>query len=233
MSSSGADRLAAQTRDPMVINLTANSPPRAGPSSSTATPSSQNASQSSAAQTFFDAGSAQASSSGGAGGFDTHASSGDGLIGRVRAILQGRSAGLSGHAFKAWVIDGPILHFSSGRTQTCGYRCTQMLLSHVLACDTAAGWPGARGRIGPETPSVDSLRETLEAAWSGGYDPAGAEQLQHSTLKRRRGCGVLGATPSIRWIGATEMWVICSSLGLRVQVVDFGSPRAYDLPPVR
>lgn len=154
----------------------------------------------------------------------------------------------------SWLVDSPVAHFHSGQTQTCGYRCTQMLLSHVLVCaapppceplplpspspeaetsgssaafaaaqafDTARSWPGAAQRLGPSPPSVDGLRACLEHAWRSGFDPDGAQQLGHSTLLRGRS----GAAGCVKWIGATDMWVILTSLGIRSRLEDFADAR--------
>lgn len=150
---------------------------------------------------------------------------------------------------QAWLIDGAVSHSSSGATQTCGYRCTQMLLSHVLSRDGDSGWPGSRSRLGPLPPSVDSLRRTLEEAWRAGYDPSGAEQLGHSTVKRQRrrvlnnageararnsaGAEVINGGPGpvpaekLKWIGGTEIWVLLTYLGLSARLVDFAIPSAF------
>jgi len=69
-----------------------------------------------------------------------------------------------------------------------------------------AGWlEKCQGAV----PSVLTLQEWIEAAWAEGFDPCGKKQL-HNRLARTR-----------KWIGATEVFALLSSLGLKCKLVDF------------
>lgn len=122
----------------------------------------------------------------------------------------------------AWIIDGYVRHFSAERAHTCGYRSMQMVLSHVLQRTGPSGWPEAAAHIGSESPTVEYLSTLLEEGWRSGYDPEGADQLDHSATAPSKGGG-----KRYKWIGPTEMWVVLRSIGMKVTVYEFGALSVY------
>jgi hypothetical protein len=198
----------------------------------------------SSARRFPITGAAEPAAAVGSGGADAVTTENEDAVVGVHALLQrlcAQDGSSQASEVQAWLIDGAVSHSFSGASQTCGYRCAQMILSHVLAQDNTAGWPGSRSRLGPLPPSVESLRCSLEEAWQAGYDPSGAAQLHHSTVKRQRRDSTNStwrATNSIatsanqlKWIGGTEIWVLLSHFGLSARLVDFALPSAFTRTP--
>jgi len=62
-------------------------------------------------------------------------------------------------------------------------------------------------------PSIPRLQEMIEYAWSCGFDQRGREQLGGALSNTRK------------WIGATEAFVLLSSLGLHCKIIDFEGTR--------
>ncbi|XP_018900655.1 zinc finger-containing ubiquitin peptidase 1 isoform X1 [Bemisia tabaci] len=106
----------------------------------------------------------------------------------------------------------------------CGYRNTQMILSSLLQHTGYNDrinqlWHVARNLACKEhsvprsgMPSVSHLQKHVEWAWREGFDLQGAEQLGARVFNTRK------------WIGATEVTTILSSLKIRCQLVDFHRP---------
>ncbi|XP_048881084.1 zinc finger-containing ubiquitin peptidase 1 [Brienomyrus brachyistius] len=101
-------------------------------------------------------------------------------------------------------------HFSCSegdRGWGCGYRNYQMLQSSLQNMELYAPCVTV-GRV-PNIPRVQAL---IEEAWQQGVDPQGASQFSNS-LKGTRA-----------WIGATEIFSLLTSLGIRAHIVDFPQP---------
>eukprot|EP00045_Choanoeca_perplexa_P009887 m.98006 g.98006 ORF g.98006 m.98006 type:complete len:400 (-) comp15064_c0_seq1:61-1260(-) len=96
----------------------------------------------------------------------------------------------------------------NGRRYTCGYRNTQMLLSHLLHQDMyKARLFNGSGVM----PSLSSLQRMLEDAWKAGFDAVGAAQLNHH---------VVGTD---KWIGASDVAALLRCQGIKAELVDFPS----------
>ncbi|XP_061631384.1 zinc finger-containing ubiquitin peptidase 1 isoform X2 [Phyllopteryx taeniolatus] len=89
----------------------------------------------------------------------------------------------------------------------CGYRNFQMLLSSLFRLDTYAS--SFQDNAVPSIPRVQSM---IEDAWKLGLDPQGASHF-NSQLQGTRG-----------WIGATEIYVLLTSLGISGCIIDFHQP---------
>ncbi|KAG9342757.1 hypothetical protein JZ751_015620 [Albula glossodonta] len=101
-------------------------------------------------------------------------------------------------------------HYSSGegdRGWGCGYRNFQMLLSSLHKMEAYRGC-GTNGAI-PSLPRVQAL---MEKAWREGLDPQGASHFSHKLQGTRA------------WIGATEIYSLFTSLGVRARIMDFHQP---------
>ncbi|CAL1544796.1 unnamed protein product [Lymnaea stagnalis] len=96
----------------------------------------------------------------------------------------------------------------------CGYRNFQMILSCLAKLNNYAE------RIFPDEqrliPSIPKIQQMIESAWQQGFDPQGCIQLNGKLCNTRK------------WIGATEIVAVLSSLGIKCQLVDFHSPSAPD-----
>ncbi|CAL8248108.1 unnamed protein product [Lota lota] len=89
----------------------------------------------------------------------------------------------------------------------CGYRNLQMLLSALQRIQVFAD----RLTEG-EIPSVPQLQRMIEGAWKEGLDPQGASHFNNRLQGTRA------------WIGATEIYALLTSLGLRARITDFHKP---------
>ncbi|CAL8287286.1 unnamed protein product [Merluccius merluccius] len=89
----------------------------------------------------------------------------------------------------------------------CGYRNLQMLLSALQRIQTFTDCL-PEGEI----PSVPRLQRMIEAAWKEGLDPQGASHFNHRLQGTRA------------WIGATEIYALLTSLGIRASITDFHKP---------
>lgn len=101
-------------------------------------------------------------------------------------------------------------HFSSTAGDTgwgCGYRNFQMLLSSLHRIDTYSS-------VLRETtiPCIPRLQRMIEEAWKEGLDPQGASHFNHH-LQRTQA-----------WIGATEIYVLLTSLNISARIIDFHQP---------
>jgi hypothetical protein len=85
----------------------------------------------------------------------------------------------------------------------CGYRNMQMLLSAVYASQNTSESPHIEKCI----PSILELQQSIEAAWTAGFDIEGAGQLSHKLLKTRK------------WIGTTEVYALMSFWGYDVELL--------------
>lgn len=99
----------------------------------------------------------------------------------------------------------------------CGYRNTQMMLSSLLqhtsynelvfkiwSCCEPSSASDVLSRS--SMPSISRLQKTIEWAWAQGFDVQGAEQLGGKLVNTRK------------WIGATEVVTLLSSLGIRWRI---------------
>ncbi|KAJ3597452.1 hypothetical protein NHX12_000977 [Muraenolepis orangiensis] len=89
----------------------------------------------------------------------------------------------------------------------CGYRNLQMLLSALRTIQAFTDCLPERG-----VPSVPQLQRMIEGAWREGMDPEGAAHFNHRLQGTRA------------WIGATEIYAVLTSLGLRASITDFHKP---------
>ncbi|XP_053736812.1 zinc finger-containing ubiquitin peptidase 1 isoform X1 [Synchiropus splendidus] len=89
----------------------------------------------------------------------------------------------------------------------CGYRNFQMLLSSLSRIDAYVAVAQ-----GGSVPSIPRLQSMMEEAWKEGLDPQGASHFNHRLQGTRA------------WIGATEVYVLLTSLGIRARIVDFHQP---------
>ncbi|XP_038077960.1 zinc finger-containing ubiquitin peptidase 1-like [Patiria miniata] len=91
----------------------------------------------------------------------------------------------------------------------CGYRNLHMLLSSLVRIDEYRQvlFSGQNA-----IPSISKLQQLIEAAWAKGFDPQGREQLGGRVANTRK------------WIGATEITAVLSSLRAKCRLVDFHTP---------
>ncbi|XP_061675401.1 zinc finger-containing ubiquitin peptidase 1 isoform X2 [Syngnathoides biaculeatus] len=89
----------------------------------------------------------------------------------------------------------------------CGYRNFQMLLSSLFRLDTYAS--SFQDKSVPSIPRVQSM---IEDAWDLGLDPQGASHFNNQLHGTRA------------WIGATEIYVLLTSLGISGCIIDFHQP---------
>ncbi|KAL7394544.1 hypothetical protein ABVT39_027689 [Epinephelus coioides] len=89
----------------------------------------------------------------------------------------------------------------------CGYRNLQMLLSSLHRID--AYTPFLQEKTVPSIPRVQSM---IEKAWKEGLDPHGASHFNQRLQGTRA------------WIGATEIYVLLTSLGISARIIDFHQP---------
>ncbi|XP_035686205.1 zinc finger-containing ubiquitin peptidase 1-like isoform X2 [Branchiostoma floridae] len=136
----------------------------------------------------------------------------------VRGIVQRlRAAYASGiYGVRQVFLAASVDHFSSSwgdKGWGCGYRNIQMMLS-ALFRDPA--YRDVLVKSISFMPSIPKIQQMIEEAWSRGFDREGSEQLGGKLRNTRK------------WIGATEVAALFSSLGVRAQVVDFHHPTAAD-----
>ncbi|XP_056141711.1 zinc finger-containing ubiquitin peptidase 1 isoform X2 [Lampris incognitus] len=89
----------------------------------------------------------------------------------------------------------------------CGYRNFQMLLSSIHQIDTFSQC--LKERVIPSIPKVQCM---IEEAWKEGLDPQGACHFNQRLQGTRA------------WIGATEIYALLISLGIRARIIDFHQP---------
>mmetsp|Transcript_35468 Transcript_35468/g.56735 ORF Transcript_35468/g.56735 Transcript_35468/m.56735 type:complete len:347 (-) Transcript_35468:126-1166(-) len=108
-----------------------------------------------------------------------------------------------------------LLHIHQGDSWSCGYRNLQMLCCSIFSSKLPISKQLFDGKC--IVPSITSLQEWIEKAWSDGFDLIGANQYGHKLYKR---------TGKTAWIGATEITALLRSFRLRVEIIDFQGPHA-------
>ncbi|XP_013890081.1 zinc finger with UFM1-specific peptidase domain protein, partial [Austrofundulus limnaeus] len=101
-------------------------------------------------------------------------------------------------------------HYSSSvgdRGWGCGYRNFQMLFSSLKMIDTYSSL--LQDKVVPCIPRIQSM---IEEAWKEGLDPQGASHFNQRLQGTRA------------WIGATEIYVLLTSLGISSRIIDFHQP---------
>lgn len=105
----------------------------------------------------------------------------------------------------------------------CGYRNMQMMISSLLHHtgyneqlykQWVVGGMTVRGELPSRSamPSISRLQQHIEWAWRQGFDLQGCDQLGGKLSNTRK------------WIGATEVVTVLSSLRIRCQLIDFHRP---------
>ncbi|XP_017293978.1 zinc finger-containing ubiquitin peptidase 1 isoform X2 [Kryptolebias marmoratus] len=89
----------------------------------------------------------------------------------------------------------------------CGYRNFQILLSSLKMIDTYSSL--LQDKVVPCIPRIQSM---IEEAWKEGLDPQGASHFNQRLQGTRA------------WIGATEIYVLLTSLGISSRIIDFHKP---------
>lgn len=133
-----------------------------------------------------------------------------GLVPKVRAVSQACS-----NVINTWMCS-TVDHYGStygDKGWGCGYRNMQMLISSLLqhtgynelvyrawssGCSSSTDNP-----LRSSMPSISRLQRMIEWAWAQGFDVQGAEQLGGKLVNTRK------------WIGATEVVTLLSSLRIR------------------
>ncbi|XP_071955252.1 zinc finger-containing ubiquitin peptidase 1-like [Antedon mediterranea] len=91
----------------------------------------------------------------------------------------------------------------------CGYKNIQILMTAM--CND----PRFKKSVFNDStnmPSISKIQHLIEKAWSEGYDPQGKEQLGGKLCNTRK------------WIGATEVVALFTSLKVRCKLIDFHKP---------
>ncbi|XP_024248515.1 zinc finger-containing ubiquitin peptidase 1 isoform X2 [Oncorhynchus tshawytscha] len=89
----------------------------------------------------------------------------------------------------------------------CGYRNFQMLLSSLQRME-----PYTTCLSEGSVPSIPQVQVLIEGAWREGLDPQGATHFNQRLQGTRA------------WIGATEIYALCTSLRVSARVLDFHQP---------
>ncbi|KAK2815415.1 hypothetical protein Q5P01_025882 [Channa striata] len=89
----------------------------------------------------------------------------------------------------------------------CGYRNFQMLLSSLQRIEVYSSFLQEKS-----VPSIPEVQRMIEAAWKEGLDPQGASHFNQRLQGTRA------------WIGATEIYVLLTSLGIHAHILDFHQP---------
>nr|XP_029535237.1 zinc finger-containing ubiquitin peptidase 1-like isoform X3 [Oncorhynchus nerka] len=89
----------------------------------------------------------------------------------------------------------------------CGYRNFQMLLSSLKRME-----PYTTCLSEGSVPSIPRVQVLIEGAWREGLDPQGATHFNQRLQGTRA------------WIGATEIYALCTSLRVSARVLDFHQP---------
>ncbi|XP_034951525.1 zinc finger-containing ubiquitin peptidase 1-like isoform X2 [Chelonus insularis] len=158
-------------------------------------------------------------------GIDDGSSCTRGLVPKVRAVSQACS-----NVINTWMCS-TVDHYGStygDKGWGCGYRNMQMLISSLLQHTgynelVYRAWTSVSSAAGSHDnplrssmPSISRLQRMIEWAWSQGFDVQGAEQLGGKLVNTRK------------WIGATEVVTLLSSLRIKCQLVDFHKPTGID-----
>lgn len=143
-------------------------------------------------------------------GVDDGVSCTKGVISSLRKFYQQQTK-----AKDVWLCSD-LDHYSGSFGDTgwgCGYRNLQMMLS-ALAKEPKyqsflyGDYKVKNGRVA----SIKKLQQLIEHAWQSGFDKQGAEQLGWKLVDTKK------------WIGATEIVALLSSLKLKCRMVDVRSP---------
>lgn len=143
-----------------------------------------------------------------------------GLIDRARLLLDvSKTQEITKQAYLA---DPSVVLCRGDQTDRgwgCGYRNIQMMLSYVIrgsgTQQDGLKNAGSQADMEPKPsliPTIRELQEQIEFAWSNGFDPAGASQLNRNVIGTKK------------WIGTTEAWSVLCSLGVRCSILDFYIP---------
>ncbi|XP_066601651.1 zinc finger-containing ubiquitin peptidase 1-like [Prorops nasuta] len=156
-------------------------------------------------------------------GIDDGSSCTRGLVSKVRAVSQACS-----NVMSTWMCS-TVDHYATtygDKGWGCGYRNMQMLISSLLQHTgynelVFKAWSSGSGSstdnpLRSSMPSISRLQKMIEYAWSMGFDVQGAEQLGSKLVNTRK------------WIGATEVVTLLSSLRIKCQLVDFHRPTSSD-----
>ncbi|XP_049853497.1 zinc finger-containing ubiquitin peptidase 1-like isoform X1 [Schistocerca gregaria] len=164
-------------------------------------------------------------------GVDDGSSCTKGLVPKIRGVSSS-----SANVIRTYMCT-TVDHYAStygDKGWGCGYRNMQMMLSSLLHHTgyneqlykpslVGGGLYGLGNRsCGLEMPSrsampsISRLQQHIEWAWSQGFDLQGSEQLGGKLFNTRK------------WIGATEVVTVLSSLRIRCQLVDFHRPTSAD-----
>ncbi|XP_031787224.1 zinc finger-containing ubiquitin peptidase 1 isoform X3 [Nasonia vitripennis] len=148
-----------------------------------------------------------------------------GLVPKVRAVSQACS-----NVVSTWMCS-TVDHYAvtyGDKGWGCGYRNMQMMISSLLQHTgynelVYRAWSCGVGNSSScenpqrsSMPSISRLQKMIEWAWAQGFDVQGAEQLGAKLVNTRK------------WIGATEVVTLLSSLRIRCQLVDFHRPTSSD-----
>ncbi|XP_047354397.1 zinc finger-containing ubiquitin peptidase 1-like isoform X1 [Vespa velutina] len=158
-------------------------------------------------------------------GIDDSSSCTRGLVPKIRAVSQTCS-----NVVNTWMCS-TVDHYAStygDKGWGCGYRNMQMLISSLLQHTGynelvykawSSGLDSGSTTDNPlrsSMPSISRLQKMIEWAWAQGFDIQGAEQLGGKLMNTRK------------WIGATEVVTLLSSLKIKCQLVDFHRPTSVD-----
>ncbi|XP_046436198.1 zinc finger-containing ubiquitin peptidase 1-like isoform X1 [Neodiprion fabricii] len=158
-------------------------------------------------------------------GIDDGSSCTRGLVPKVRAVSQACSNVVT------TLMCSTVDHYGStygDKGWGCGYRNMQMLISSLLQHTgfndlVYKAWGSGVGSSSTTDcpsrsamPSISRLQTIVEWAWAQGFDIQGAEQLGSKLVNTRK------------WIGATEVVTLLSSLRIRCQLIDFHIPTSSD-----
>ncbi|KAM6893372.1 zinc finger-containing ubiquitin peptidase 1 [Xenentodon cancila] len=128
---------------------------------------------------------------------------------RTRGVVKALQDYYRTHAMDCvhvWLTADTDHYSSSGGDKGwgCGYRNFQMLLSSLRNID-----PYSTHLQGTAVPCIPRLQTMIEEAWKEGLDPQGASHFNQQLQGTRS------------WIGATEIYVLLTSLGISARIMDF------------
>ncbi|XP_061571078.1 zinc finger-containing ubiquitin peptidase 1-like isoform X1 [Cololabis saira] len=140
-----------------------------------------------------------------ASGVDDGATRTQGVIPALREYYQSQAL----DCVHVWLAADTDHYSSSGGDKGwgCGYRNFQMLLSSLSNVD-----PYSTHLQGRAVPCIPQLQTMIEEAWKEGLDPQGASHFNQQLQGTRA------------WIGATEIYVLLTSLGISARIMDFHKP---------
>ncbi|XP_061571553.1 zinc finger-containing ubiquitin peptidase 1-like [Cololabis saira] len=140
-----------------------------------------------------------------ASGVDDGATRTQGVIPALREYYQSQAL----DCVHVWLAADTDHYSSSGGDKGwgCGYRNFQMLLSSLSNID-----PYSTHLQGRAVPCIPQLQTMIEEAWKEGLDPQGASHFNQQLQGTRA------------WIGATEIYVLLTSLGISARIMDFHKP---------